>query len=307
MDTPAEEAVVELIRSTDFWYDDGTVVLQVENTLYRAYRGLVSSHSTIFRDTFAIPQPTEESTEIEGCAVVQLHDTVKDFTRFLKALHQIGFYPSCPVSGIAELGSVLRLSDKYDVPILRESMVLTLSTLYPTSSLNEWCTRTTPQGYTKSASDDIVALNLAVAMDIRSVLPAIMYSVCCQYDLASLLCGTSRVKIASLEYRNKCILAFPRLILAERDLLRYLTREEGDKDCDSPEQCDGERLRWLAADLATERCDPLADANGDDWDCLGTCTSCLDAAKAAFNSIRQQLWNELPGIFGLGTWEELLA
>lgn len=85
MDVPPE-----LFRSTEFWFDDGTVVLQVENTLYRVYRGLLSSRSTVFHDTFSIPQPVEERTEIEGCPVVQLHDRSKDFTRFLKALHHYG-------------------------------------------------------------------------------------------------------------------------------------------------------------------------------------------------------------------------
>lgn len=85
MDTPAE-----LVRSPEFWFDDGTVVLQVENTLYRVYRGLLASRSTVFRDTFSMPQPAEGREEIEGCPVVQLHDREKDFTRFLAALHHHG-------------------------------------------------------------------------------------------------------------------------------------------------------------------------------------------------------------------------
>ncbi|KAJ7246188.1 hypothetical protein C8J57DRAFT_1523691 [Mycena rebaudengoi] len=57
----------ELVRSADFWFIDGTIVLQVEQTLFR---------------------PAGESADvIDGCPVVHLHDAEVDFTRFLKALH----------------------------------------------------------------------------------------------------------------------------------------------------------------------------------------------------------------------------
>jgi hypothetical protein len=84
----------ELVRSPDFWFEDGTVVLQVQNTLYCVYRGLLTSRSVVFRDTFSIPQPTgsveSEKNEIDGCPVVQLNDNAKDFTRFMKAIHDYG-------------------------------------------------------------------------------------------------------------------------------------------------------------------------------------------------------------------------
>jgi hypothetical protein len=82
----------ELVCSPDFWFEDGTVVLQVQNTLYHVYRGLLTLQSVVFRDTFSIPQPSAESEKngIEGCPVVQLHDKAEDFTRFMKAIHDYG-------------------------------------------------------------------------------------------------------------------------------------------------------------------------------------------------------------------------
>ncbi len=79
------------LRSPDFWFTDGTVVLQVEKTLYRVYRGLLGSRSTVFFDTFSLPQPAEGGTEIEGCPLVKLHDKSREFTPFLKALHAYGY------------------------------------------------------------------------------------------------------------------------------------------------------------------------------------------------------------------------
>ncbi|KAJ7936780.1 hypothetical protein B0H13DRAFT_1542622, partial [Mycena leptocephala] len=174
------ETSAELIRSSDFWFEDGTIILRVENTLYRVYRGLLSARSTVFHDTFSMPQPRamkeqndkdlsipENQLEIDSFSVVQLHDKEKDFTRFLKALHQFGTYKTAPVSGLAELGSVLRLSDKYDVAVLRNSMISILCDLYP-SSLTKWLTRegTISNGYVIKRLDDITVLNLARQFDI---------------------------------------------------------------------------------------------------------------------------------------------
>ncbi|KAJ6545744.1 hypothetical protein B0H19DRAFT_955336 [Mycena capillaripes] len=295
-----------MVRSPDFWFPDGTVVLQVENTLYRLYRGLLASRSTVFDDTFSIPQPPEEKNEIEGCPVVQLHDKARDFTRFLKALHNYGYYKACLVSNFNELSSVLRLSDKYDVAVLRNTMISILSDLYP-KSLDEWVNYQTPAGYTDVESDHILALNLAVKMNIRPVLPVIMYQVCCCLGLDFIMDGKGRLRINSPEYRKKCILGYSKLQLADRRMLGYLAREEDDGECDSTPDCDAERLRWISLDLDSDDVDPLAQEDGNSWESFGVCATCLEAAKETYQAAREKLWDDLPSLFELGTWEELLA
>ncbi|KAJ7146490.1 hypothetical protein C8R44DRAFT_690952 [Mycena epipterygia] len=302
MHTPSE-----LVRSTDFWFDDGTIVIQVENTLYRVYRGLLASRSTVFRDTFSIPQPaTEESTQIEGCPVVQLHDRAKDFTRFLVALHHYGPYPNCPVTGFGELGSILSLSDKYDVPILRDAMVSVLCDLYP-SSLENWSTSQDPSGYKSHSFDHFYALNIAVKLNIRPVLPALMYALCTSFDLEDIVSGISGRKIYNKEYRKRCIVAVPQIMLAQRKVLGYLHNVDGlDKNCKHRGVCNTERIRWLGLEMEDDGVlDPLAEEN-EEWDSFEVCSPCLAAAKKAYNDARQNLWHDLPSIFDLGTWEELL-
>ncbi|KAJ7146475.1 hypothetical protein C8R44DRAFT_757568 [Mycena epipterygia] len=245
-------------------FDDGTIVLQVENTLYRVYRGLLASRSTVFRDTFSIPQPaTEESTQIEGCPVVQLHDRAKDFTRFLLALHHYGPYTKCPVTCFGELGSILSLSDKYDVPILRDAMVSVLCDLYP-SSLETWSTdHQDPSGYKSHSFDHFYALNIVV--NIRPVISAVMYALYTSFDLENI-----------------------------RKVLGYLHNvDDLDKNC---------KHRGMEED---DMLDPLAEEN-EEWDSFEVCSPCLAAAKKAYNDARQNLWHDMPSIFDLGTWEELL-
>lgn len=82
--------IPQLTRSSDVWFDDGTVVLQAETTLFRVYRGVLVAQSPIFRDTFAIPQPPAQEM-YEGCPVILLHDSPGDLELFLLATHDAGY------------------------------------------------------------------------------------------------------------------------------------------------------------------------------------------------------------------------
>ncbi|KAJ6496264.1 hypothetical protein C8R45DRAFT_823222, partial [Mycena sanguinolenta] len=240
------------------------IILQVENTLYRVYRGLLPSRSIVFHDTFSMPQPQstmEEQQQIEGCPVVQLHDKEKDFTRFLKALplwilvSAFATISDCvAISGIAELSSVLRISDKYDVVTLRESMVSILCDIYP-SSLDEWLKRgeAVPPGYRIAQQDCLTVLNLARELDILSILPGAMYLAATTQGL-TVLYGRPGKRIRNADDRKCYTFAFPELMLARRRAAAtFLIREEEVDDCENEEgECDTERFRWLAEDFSSE-------------------------------------------------------
>ncbi|KAJ7366518.1 hypothetical protein DFH08DRAFT_834681 [Mycena albidolilacea] len=70
-----------LVRSTEYWFDDGNIILQVESTQFRLTKGLLSMHSTVFRDMFMIPLPADEPT-VENC----LNTTRYEFIYVLKCL-----------------------------------------------------------------------------------------------------------------------------------------------------------------------------------------------------------------------------
>ncbi|KAJ7459345.1 hypothetical protein FB451DRAFT_971995, partial [Mycena latifolia] len=69
-----------LIRPTEVWFDDGTVVLQAEGTLF--WCTVASWQSPIFRDMVTIPQPSAGDT-YEGCPLIILQDSPKDLALFL--------------------------------------------------------------------------------------------------------------------------------------------------------------------------------------------------------------------------------
>ncbi|KAJ7808570.1 hypothetical protein B0H13DRAFT_1668630 [Mycena leptocephala] len=309
MDVPAE-----LVRSTEFWFEDGTVVLRVENTLYRVYRGLLASRSTVFHDTFSIPQPAEEREEIDGCPVLQLHDKEEDFTWFLKAFHHRTDLPSnsksCTVSGILPLSSVVRISEKYDVADLLDSMVSILSDIYP-CSLAKWLNRTKaiPPGYRATRDDPIHALNIARKLNLRSLLPGLMYLVSRYQSLEKILYGVPGkplLNIEDVDDRKRCALAIPQLILARRRVLvGFLVADYENHDCDDYAACDAEQFRCLADDLdEDDQTDPLAKKMG--WSEFEGCDSCCENAQKTYKDARRRLWDHLPNIFDLGSWGDLL-
>jgi hypothetical protein len=75
-----------MTRHPDLWFDDGSVVLNGQTTLFRAHRTMLSTHSTVFSDMFGIPQPPDQDA-VEGCTVIHLPDSAYDVGFLLKALY----------------------------------------------------------------------------------------------------------------------------------------------------------------------------------------------------------------------------
>lgn len=73
---------------SQYWFEDGNVVLQAENTLFRVHQSILSRHSQIFKDTFAMPQdPSQENESVEDCPVVPLADSAEDLGNIISLLY----------------------------------------------------------------------------------------------------------------------------------------------------------------------------------------------------------------------------
>jgi hypothetical protein len=80
------------VRSADVWYDDGTLIICAENTLFRVHRGILAAQSDIFKDMLSIPQPPSVNAEtFEGCAMVRVHDNAEDMKRLLRVVLDIRY------------------------------------------------------------------------------------------------------------------------------------------------------------------------------------------------------------------------
>ncbi|KAF5349797.1 hypothetical protein D9758_010165 [Tetrapyrgos nigripes] len=145
-----------IIRSEDFWFSDGNIVL-IAPTLtrqtplstcsthyaFKVHRGQLGRHSEIFSDLFCIPQPSSKDDVLfkafDGCSWVEMSDDAEDLFWFLRALYDGLYFPSSPQGPevFPFLSSVLRLSAKYLVPQLRLLCLMRLTADFP-FSLDGW-------------------------------------------------------------------------------------------------------------------------------------------------------------------------
>lgn len=80
------------------WFDDGNILLQAEDTLFRVYKGILRKASAVFDDMLSFPQPEAGlnprlgdnltvGIDERSCPVVEMHETAKDIELFLCAVH----------------------------------------------------------------------------------------------------------------------------------------------------------------------------------------------------------------------------
>jgi len=69
-------------RVQDLWFDDGTLVLQAEGSLFRIYKSILSIKSSVLRGLLSKPP----QGTVDDCPLVQLDDSADDLTYFLKSI-----------------------------------------------------------------------------------------------------------------------------------------------------------------------------------------------------------------------------
>ena len=74
------------LKRDGVWFDDGNLILQTDNALFRVYGGLLAARSSVFKDMLAFPPPPEGNLAHDNCPVVRIYDSTKDVHIFLNAI-----------------------------------------------------------------------------------------------------------------------------------------------------------------------------------------------------------------------------
>jgi hypothetical protein len=74
------------MQRSEIWYSDGSLILQVENTQFRVHWSVLALNSSFFRNLQGLPQPPDQP-RVEGCPIIELHDSLEDVEYLLKALY----------------------------------------------------------------------------------------------------------------------------------------------------------------------------------------------------------------------------
>lgn len=91
-----EASETSTLRSSDFYFNDGTIVLRAASkndnsvTMFRVHQSLLALHCTVFRDMFGDEDTARfagVSERYDDVPIMHLHDDIEDVEDFLRALY----------------------------------------------------------------------------------------------------------------------------------------------------------------------------------------------------------------------------
>ncbi|KAJ3548717.1 hypothetical protein NMY22_g1157 [Coprinellus aureogranulatus] len=317
------------ITRSDIWLEDGSIVIQAEQTQFKVHRGLLARVSPIFADVFSVPQPAQGDLMVEGCPVLHLQDSARDITHLLSTLYDLRYHTKQPIP-FEVASALLRLGRKYEIKQLFQEIVCRLKTDLPTT-LVEADNQPDPNNWKEIDNEiniiyDIVELILASNFsELHCVLP-ITYFWCCAERIDEMVQGTDYehedgsmvtskptlppdAQRACLAGRQKLIDRF-NVVFSWVDTLPTT-------ECSSFVQCSKlsralVNALWRPEPGLVRLIDTwswltkyLADHSGHPVDLNQLCAFCSTMAKEKYESYREETWDQLPSYFGLPGWDVL--
>ncbi|KAJ1302366.1 hypothetical protein OPQ81_001180 [Rhizoctonia solani] len=105
------ETEKKLIRSSEYYFARGDIVIEVEDTLFRVHRDIISAHSTFFHDMFHTPSTGSDEGESDDCPLKLAKDlcSVETFTILCNLLYpkKVGVLPPILVGELDTWAPVL--------------------------------------------------------------------------------------------------------------------------------------------------------------------------------------------------------
>ncbi|EAU89406.1 hypothetical protein CC1G_07632 [Coprinopsis cinerea okayama7 len=314
----------EVTKHPEFYYSDGSIVLRVQNTLFKVHQSVLARHSDVFGGMWDMPQP-DGIELVDGCPVVELQDDVKDFTDTLWAVYDSFHFDALdPLKSslkdlLTFISGVLQVSTKYNMVKLRKKCISLLLVKFPNNFEN--CAQLL-QNQSKYDSPDIIRLiRLARRTNVLEVLPWAYYlcthlsvndimhdRVLSWEDKAICLAGKERLWQAQKSTSNSVLFSFtPVPQCASQCQSRLLTSVPG-TTLNGPSSSSTPLLMGMPYREAEElRQNPHPLGEFDGWTSLERqiCSKCLSHQMALHKQGRQKIWEALPTYFELGTWEDI--
>ncbi|EIW58074.1 uncharacterized protein TRAVEDRAFT_125234 [Trametes versicolor FP-101664 SS1] len=308
-----DAALIE--HDPDFWFADGSVVIIAEGVGFRVHMSLLSRHSPVFRDIFAVPQPapgpgneSDGGGSYQGVPIVHVSERAHDMRCLLHAIYDGRRYlqdmtPNIP---FAVLAALMRLSHKYELTDVMNEAAKHLKE-YFTTDLDTWLDY---QG--EQAADLFECVNLARLTGKPAMLPTMLY-MCCQLGIGNILRGSKRrtgvIERLSEEDTEICVIGYTRLLTLSVRVLTILEGATCATLCKSPVACSPQIQRFVRIVhqnhleiFSTNALSPniwrhIPFAALVSWSDL--CSVCHDGLVQKYRTTQRRAWNELPSVFCL--------
>ncbi|ESK90076.1 hypothetical protein Moror_7854 [Moniliophthora roreri MCA 2997] len=298
-------------RHKKFWFYDGSIILHVEDTLFRVHKTVLSTHCEMFETLFSLPQSESREGTLEGCTVVQLQDSAEDMTDLLNALYYSSHFDTLhadadPAIMLRFISGILRLSTKYLNYTLRRKCIRILTSYIPTTfseyNLHQYHSHSHPRRF---KSDLLMhAIKLAKETNVPTALPYLFY---CTARLS-----TQRIlrdDPNDIDWRDKtiCQVGRERLRHAEMSLSHsFLLGFFPAPNCRTLALCSnarGPHAAWRVLETSGKAPHPLRPYTK--WADLNICEECVYYSKKLHDDGREAVWSCMPALFEMDSWEVL--
>ncbi|KAF7314951.1 BTB domain-containing protein [Mycena indigotica] len=310
-----------IARSEDLWFSDGSIVIQAGNAQFKVFHGILSLRSPIFRDMLSIPQPADAET-IDECPVLRLPDDEADTRNFLMALYHPSHFPAFPNTiDLETLLACLRLAHKYEVEDLLRRALVHLSSGFA-MSMSDYVARVTEtadngrsildkrswvsEPATLTANILLQLVSTAQTIGIPWILPHIFLWLSEPPLQTNILASLPPEFIRGSSLVNKAVLQSISLSFANPIDI---------PSCTDPLGCFRQRLNNSnILKAAMDNLDlPLpilffsapAEVLRQTLKREQLCQICFNVLIQSHEVATQKFWDDLPGLFGLPSWEEL--
>ncbi|KAF8989949.1 hypothetical protein BDQ17DRAFT_1474250 [Cyathus striatus] len=297
-------------RHPIFWFPDGSVVLQVQNTLFRVHRTILCSYSEVFSGMFDIPQP-EVIEQYDDCPLIHLQDELSDFEAFMNVLYDalwLDHAESNLTYTISFLMSILKISNKYGCHKIRKKAITMLKQHIPTDisqyeKIHE-CKKLPPTIL-------IRLLSVAREINVRIFMPCtyLILATRSPSHIIGLMRKLPGNVTVAWEDAAICLAGRTTLLLAQfNDVFKFAVNYQPSPGCEYLAG-GGYRVSRPCRPLMMRADQLLAKLNGytkwhDSWG-ETLCGPCKAHAKEIFYEGQRKYWNMIPQAFELGSWENL--
>jgi hypothetical protein len=286
------------------WYDDGSVVLKAGDDFFRVHSSILSQKSPVFA-TLLLQSQAENTETHEGCPMVTMDDDAEELRQLLLTIYELSYFED-NAQYFVYLRAILRLSTKYEIPRLRDLALRRLKRGVPTT-LASFDDPGLQDDRASAQRNVLAVINLARETNCLELLPCAYYY-CSRLPTSTIFEGDGGVVLA-LPDVTACILGKDQLLNMQRQtthpFLYTLPQRAfgfGPKGCDCGEN-DRLLLQYLQRQDFTK---PCTFEQFTDWGKIGMCKSCIPS-RQHMKSQRDAAWGQLPRIFGLESWEKIVA
>ncbi|THH31933.1 hypothetical protein EUX98_g2247 [Antrodiella citrinella] len=213
------------LKRGDPWLDDGSSVLQAQDTYFRVHRSMLVRNADIFADMYQLPQPAvpaDDQVVVDGCLVLQLADDPAELSHFLRAMYDgHKYFSSDVILPFEAIIALVRLGTKYQALHLREEGMKRLTAVVDSLLLCDESSDSPRERYKRKCA--VVLANLAETHELDVFLPPALYA-CCQIPDAEdhlLRSGPSTIHVYKVPSETLLPVNTQRVQLAKRRLATH--------------------------------------------------------------------------------------